>query len=98
MTFVSPLWLLALIPWAGVALWLLTGRNPRVAVPFIELWRDQDTPRRRAEFRFQRPPIALACLLIAMLLALVAAAKPVLMRGVVPVHVLIDHGVTMSGR
>src|SRR3954466_7166212 len=80
MTFVSPLWLLALIPWAGVALWLLVGRNPRVAVPFIELWNDSDAPKRRASRALRRPPAAMVCALIAMLLALVAAAKPVVVR------------------
>src|SRR5215207_6429373 len=81
MTFLSPLWLLALIPWAGVALWLLVGRNPRVAVPFIELWNDSDAPKRRASRALRRPPAAMVCALLAMLLALVAAAKPALVRG-----------------
>src|SRR5215204_4029046 len=76
MTFLSPLWLLALIPWAGVALWLLIGRNPRVAVPFIELWNDSDAPKRRASRALRRPPVATVCALLAMFLALVAAAKP----------------------
>src|SRR5215207_6043201 len=80
MTFLSPLWLLALIPWAGVALWLLVGRNPRVAVPFIELWNDSDAPRRRVSRALRRPPAAIVCALLAMLLALVAAAKPALVR------------------
>jgi hypothetical protein len=98
MTFISPLWLLALIPWAGVAIWLLVGRNPRVAVPFIALWQEEDAARRRAEFRIQRPPIAIACMLLSILLGLIAAAKPSIIRGRVPVQILIDHGVTMSGR
>src|SRR5215204_6566882 len=80
MTFLSPLWLLALIPWAGVALWLLVGRNPRVAVPFIELWNDSDAPKRRVSRALRHPPAAMVCSLIAMLLALVAAAKPALVH------------------
>lgn len=80
MILASPLWLLALVPWAGAALWLLIGRNPRVAVPFIELWHDSDAPKRRVSRALKRPPAAIACALLAMLLALVAAARPALVH------------------
>src|SRR3954469_3755183 len=96
MILASPLWLLALIPWSGVALWMLIGRNPRVAVPFIELWNDSDAPKRRASRAIQRPPVAMACALLAMLLALVAAARPAIVRGRQPLRVLVDRGVTMG--
>ncbi|MBC8107282.1 MAG: hypothetical protein H7Z14_11880 [Anaerolineae bacterium] len=80
MTFLSPLWLLALIPWVVVALWLLIGRNPRVAVPFIPLWNDSDAPKRRASRALKRPQAAIVCALLALLLALIAGAKPALVR------------------
>lgn len=79
MSFAAPIWLLGLVPWAALAAWLLTGRRDEARVPFVHLW-----PRAAAPVRTRRsihaPPIALACLLLAMLLAVVAAAGPMMTR------------------
>src|SRR4051794_1780929 len=97
MSFAAPIWLLALVPWAGVVLYLLWGRRRRVDVPFLELWPahgDGIRVRRRAA----PPPIALALAILATLLALLAAARPAVKlpgRGE-PIVVVIDRGWTMA--
>ncbi len=99
MLFAAPLFLIALIPWLGVVLWLLLGRRERVNVPFLELWKGPvrgPMPKRRMGM----PPIALAALLAAMLLGILAAARPG-MRGAggsnqKPLTIVVDRGMTMS--
>ncbi len=95
----SPIWLLALLPWAALTVWLLWGRRQRTDVPFLELWREaaEDTQARR---RMRVPPVAIALAIAAMLLAILAAGRPVL-RGVGPrqgtrLTVIVDRGITMS--
>jgi hypothetical protein len=98
MAFLSPLWLLALLPWALLAAWLLRGRRRRVKVPFLHLWRGPlplETPRRG----WRTPPMWLALVLLALLTALLAAAKPVVrshyMAGA-PLTIIVDRGMSMS--
>ena len=99
MVFASPLLLLALLPWAGAALWLLWGRPRRTPVPFLELWRGPalQKPTRRG---LQAPPVFLACAILAVLLALLAAAGPRLSvrQGGAgePIAIIVDRGITMS--
>jgi hypothetical protein len=79
MSFASPLWLLGLLPWAALVLWLLSGRRERTHVPFLDLWRGPTKgPRVRAALH--APPVALLCLMAAMMFAIVGAARPVVMR------------------
>ena len=98
MSLLSPIWLLGLIPWAAVTAWLLRGRRQRVDVPFVQLWRG-DVRGPRAKRSWERPPVALAAALVAMLLALLAAARPrVRVPGKGPtIAVVVDRGVKMSG-
>jgi hypothetical protein len=101
MGFVSPIWLFALVPWLLVTVWLLTGQHERTAVPFLELWRGTDqTTRTRAKLR--RPPLALLGLILSMLFALLAAARPrvyVIPYTIGPkITIIVDCGITMSAR
>jgi len=98
MWFASPLWLIGLFPWAAFSLWLLWGTYERASVPFLELWRGaaEERPTRRG---FRRPPVSLCFVIAAMLLAILAAARPSLWRpsrDTVPLQVVIDCGDTMS--
>src|SRR5438270_13096871 len=98
MTLIAPLWLLAFIPWAVLNLWLLWGARRRELVPFLPLWQGS-AAKKRHQRSLQPPPIALAALIVAMLLAILAAAGPVLpARGSAGARltVLLDRGVTMS--
>jgi hypothetical protein len=96
MFFAAPWWLMGLLPWAGVVLWLLRGQRDRVAVPFLPLWHGQ-APLRSQRRAIVPPSLALAAALLAMLLAIVAAARPTLFWGQGG-HVVIiaDRGLTMS--
>src|SRR5262245_9714599 len=98
MSLLSPLWLLLVAPWAALSLWLLLARNPRVSVPFIELWQSSDVPHHRVRHHLRPPPLALACALAALLCAILAAARPVVRATGVssPITVIVDRGVTMS--
>ena len=101
MFFASPIWLLALLPWAGVTLYLLWGRAQKVKVPFLALWEipDRPPPPRRS---LTWPPVAVAMMILAMLAAIVGAARPALRIGQQhssrPVTLIVDRGVTMSAR
>ena len=97
MKFLSPVWLIALAPWAAVVIYLLWGRRRQEGVPFLALWMgpvEGPRPRRRVA----APPLALALLILAMLVALLGAARPVvsgLARGK-PITIILDRGATMS--
>jgi hypothetical protein len=100
MVFGNAFWLVALLPWAGVALYLLWGRRRREDVPFLELWLGPVTGP-RPKRRLAPPPLALAAALLAMLLALLAAARPALPSRAgsgAAVMVILDRGATMSAR
>jgi len=98
MTFASPIWLLGLLPWGGLALWLLWGLQRRTPVPFLTLWKTTDPappPRRR----MQPPPAALICVIVAALAAILSAAGPrwgTAAASNANVLVLVDRGITMS--
>ncbi|HEV8608107.1 MAG TPA: hypothetical protein VGQ99_22415 [Tepidisphaeraceae bacterium] len=99
MQIASPIYLIALVPWAGLVFWLLLGKRRRVDVSFLELWKGPVTGP-TAKRRVGMPPIALAAILAAMLLGILAAARP----GIVgtargnekPIVMVVDRGVTMS--
>ncbi|HZN67413.1 MAG TPA: BatA domain-containing protein, partial [Tepidisphaeraceae bacterium] len=97
MTFLSPLWLIGMFPWAAVTLYLLWGRRRQEGVPFLDLWMGPvkgPRPRRRVA----TPPLALALAILAMLLAVLGAAGPALTagRGGFTVTLIVDRGSTMS--
>ncbi|HUB25533.1 MAG TPA: hypothetical protein VL992_08880 [Tepidisphaeraceae bacterium] len=97
-SFVSPVWLLGLFPWAAVVIFLLIGRRNELRTPYVDLWRDlpaQPSARRA----LQIPPLPVTALLLACMFALLAAAGPRLgtSAGVTrPVTIIVDRGITMS--
>lgn len=98
MLFYSPLWLVGLVPWAAVVLWLLWGRRRKTPVAFLDLWRGPalQKPAKRA---LQPPPFWMAMALLALLLALLGSARPVVrLRRVAaaPITIIVDRGITMS--
>lgn len=98
MRFVTPIWLLALIPWTVLAVWMLWGRRASAAVPFLALWREGDV-RPNSDRWVQPPPIAIALLLLAILLTILAAGSPALSTARGPrIAIVIDRGITMSAR
>jgi hypothetical protein len=101
MIFASPLWLIGLLPWVGVALYLLWGRRKRQNVPFLELWRGP-TAVEHARWKVSAPPVALAMGLLAMAAAILGAAGPGMPRTTAndssAVKVVVDRGLTMSAR
>lgn len=99
MHFASPWFLILLAPWLALVLLLLWGRRRRVDIPFLNLWRgpvQSPAPRRS----FERPPVWLAAAIGAMLLAILAAAGPVVSAGADAgplVTIIADRGLTMAG-
>ena len=99
MLIAAPLSLIALIPWLGVTLWLLSGSRQRVHVPFLPLWQGRvEGPRTRT--RLHMPPAAIAFILAAILLAILAASRPQVRKPHNQVHgsfsFILDRGLTMS--
>lgn len=99
MIFASPLWLLALVPIAAVVLYLLWGRRRQEPVPFLDLWL-APVKGPRPKRRFATPPLALALAILAMLLAILGAARPGLWdsNSSAPLTIVVDRGATMSAR
>lgn len=98
MTFAAPIWLFLLLPWAALAAWLLWGRREARSVPFLPLWRGGATSP-RANRWFHPPPLAIVAALLAILLAILATARPIVRRAgdAGPlVTVILDRGATMS--
>ena len=95
MSFASPIWLIGLIPWAALAAWLLIGRREEARVPFVHLWPTTAAPVRKRR-AVQLPPIAMVCLLLAVLLAVLAAARPYVWRraDALDVTLVVDLAVT----
>jgi hypothetical protein len=98
MWFASPLWLVALVPWGGLALWLLWGRYRRAQVPYLELWRGaiEERPKRPG---VRKPPLPLLLAIGSMLLAVLASANPSIWgtgHSGTPLQVIVDRGLTMS--
>jgi hypothetical protein len=96
MYFAAPLWLLGLIPWAGVAAWMLRGRGDVVGVPFVELWRGPVGAVNRQR-RTRPPSLAILLALIAIALAIVAAGGPHVRLGArrEAITLIVDRGATM---
>jgi hypothetical protein len=97
MTFVTPLWLLGLVPLAAVVVYMLLGRRQQQAVPFLDLWRGPvKGPRPKRQLAL--PPATVALAILAMLLAVVGAAGPGAWdEGAgAQVTVILDRGATMS--
>jgi len=84
--FESPWRLLTLAPFAAFVLWLLIGLHKRTPIPFLSLWPDDPGAPKR-ERRVHLPPISIMLILLAMLLALVGLANPVIGKKVAPLPV-----------
>src|SRR5690348_4364178 len=101
MEWLSPIWLVALVPWAVVALWLFQGRRPPVGIPYLRLWHGP-VPLRHPKRKLRTIPIAVATALLATLLAILAAAKPAIRSlrssDETPLVLIIDRGLSMSAR
>lgn len=96
MTFLSPIWLLGLLPWAVVVASLFAGKRAREQVPFLALWAgpSASSPPERAR---TRPPLFKWILVLAMFLAVLAAAGPQLPGGRgAQITIILDRGITMS--
>ncbi|MCY2952782.1 MAG: hypothetical protein NTU53_12540 [Planctomycetota bacterium] len=100
MSVSSPVWLLGLVPWAAAVLLLLLGRLKRVRVPFLQLWQGPHAkPRQRRAI--EPPPLWLALAMLAMLLSVLAAARPVVRLSEAvgtAIVVIVDRGLTMSAQ
>src|SRR4051794_29991603 len=80
MSFIAPAWLLALVPWGGLAVYLLLGRRNKARVPFLDLWRGP--VKAPAVRRSLNPyPLWIACLLLAGLFAIMSASQPAISGG-----------------
>ena len=100
MAFASPLWLLALVPWALLAAWLLRGRRRRVKVPFLGLWRGP-LPLEISRRGWRIPPLWLSLALASLLATILAAGKPMFRTGHAggtPLTIIVDRGISMSAR
>src|SRR5881394_2412724 len=100
MTLLSPAWLLALLPWAAFATWMLAGRRRRQRVPFLALW-DAPEEVRRPKKGFEPPPVSLLFALLTTLLATFALSRPRTSFGHAEprrLTILLDRGATMSAK
>ena len=97
MTFLAPIWLLGVLAWGAFAVWTWIGRRRRTWVPFLALW-EAPEELRRPKKGVEPPPVGLLLVLLAMLLGLLAMAKPVWRsatdRG--RVTIVVDRGASMS--
>jgi hypothetical protein len=96
MGFASPIWLLGLLPWVAVAIYVLPGRGRPAVVPFLGLWKGSASQARSAGRRWPRVAVVLA--IFALLLAVLAAGRPVRLsgKGRDSVTIVLDRGATMS--
>lgn len=99
MTLLAPVWLWLVVPWLALVVYLLRATGRDVQVPFIDLWKDHapaPAPRRTRRL----PPLSVLLILSAMLLAILAAAKPAI-RTVGSggrIAAIVDAGATMPAR
>jgi hypothetical protein len=97
MSFLSPIWLVGLIPWTGLVLWMLRDRATVAAVPFTRLWPENAGASARRARRL--PSVSVAAVLAAALLGILAAANPRCGFGGRSSNrfvVIVDRGLTMS--
>ena len=87
MFLASPIWLILLASWGGLAIWLLRGRFETKGVPFLELWGREIAQNRRPDRAWRMPPGWMIALLVAMLLGIMAAAGPGIRKNESPVAV-----------
>lgn len=101
MEWLSPIWMLALVPWAAVALWLFQGRRPPVGIPYLRLWHGP-VPLRHPRRKLHTIPFAVAMALLSTLFAVLASARPAI-RGLrssdsTPLVIVVDRGLSMSAQ
>ncbi|HVT87549.1 MAG TPA: hypothetical protein VHD56_01745 [Tepidisphaeraceae bacterium] len=100
MAVASPWWLLGLLPWAAVVVWLLIGRGESAAVPFLNLWQAPNPMPRTSRARLRWPSLGVALCLVATLLAVVAAAHPLVPllshRASLKITIVADHRMTIA--
>jgi hypothetical protein len=95
MFFVAPIWLIGLIPWLGITLWMLRGRAESADVPFVRLWPSAFPRQHQRAVRL--PPLAVVAVLAALLLCILAAARPAIGSDASSrLAVIVDRGLTMS--
>lgn len=94
MTWLSPIWLFLLVPWAAAWVWIGRSAGPTAGVPFLRLWPAAAAargPRRR------RPPAWLILLMAALLAMIVAAAGPAVWRAAPTLTVIVDRSPSLAG-
>jgi hypothetical protein len=97
MSFLSPIWLFAMLPWAGVVWAVLPGRGTPAVVPALFLWKDT-TIRPRVRGR-RVPALPVVLLLLAALLAIFAAAGPRVVASAAVTEnlsIILDRGASMA--
>jgi hypothetical protein len=95
MIFASPLWLIVLAPWGALVVWALSGRLEKTGIPFLNLWHAPAPPWQRPRRGWRVPPVVVTALLAAMLLAILAAAGPIVPESQYPaaVTIVVDRGI-----
>src|SRR5688572_29714166 len=101
MHLLAPIWLLGLLPWAALVVWFLWGRRRVTDVPFVELWKWPVAARPSRQRRWSPPPLAILAIVLAMLLAVLGAARPwvdlpaAAVKADAKLSVIVDRGITM---
>ena len=94
MTWLTPIWLWLLLPWAAACLWSGRGTTAAARVPFLAIWPMETAvtgPRRRL------PPVWVLVLLTGFLLMILAAAGPAVWRPIASLTVIVDRSPSMAG-
>jgi hypothetical protein len=100
MTLLAPLWLVLILPWAGLAVWMLRARGRDVEVPFVRLWRTGERTPSSARGR-RLPPLYVLLVLLALLGLILAASQPMVSAGsrsATKFILILDRGNTTSAR
>ncbi|MDB5324850.1 MAG: hypothetical protein JWM57_419 [Phycisphaerales bacterium] len=94
MTWLTPIWLCLLLPWAAAWLWIGRASGPTAGVPFLHLWPASQSvggPRHR------RPPVWIVLLMAAVLAMILGAAGPAVRRATPHLTVILDRSPAMAG-